>query len=49
MPIFGGQTGIKYGGASDQMDAESAQNLISKAHIHEMIKGLNVSKIASEY
>ena len=35
-PNFGGQL-------QQEMDSESAQNLFSKAQVHEVIKGLNVS------
>jgi len=30
-------------GSAGEIDSESAQNLISKAQVHEVIKGLNVS------
>ena len=30
-------------GSAGEVDSESAQNLISKAQVHEVIKGLNVS------
>ena len=32
-------------GSAGDIDSESAQNLISKAQVHEVIKGLNVSCI----
>jgi hypothetical protein len=36
-------SGSKGLGSAGGMESDSAQNLISKAQVHEVIKGLNVS------